>query len=92
LLFYIFYAIISKNAKGLKLLSAQREIRILDANQNELFQIPDGGYIILTQYGFDYRLRCRVIEGDMFQVDRMIFVESEFAEKMAALNTTFAPG
>jgi hypothetical protein len=36
-------------------------------------------------------MRCRVIEGDVFQADRMIFTGSEFAEKMAALNATFAP-
>jgi hypothetical protein len=72
-------------------LNAQREIRVLDVNQREIFRIPDGGCIVVTREGVDYKMRCRVIEGDMFQEDRMIFIGSDFAEKMAALGAAFAP-
>lgn len=75
------------------------EIRFIDPNYNDLFRIPDGGYIAVTRsMGEVYPntqeesiRRCRYIDECHVEIDGRCFHICQFAELQASIGATIRP-
>ena len=64
---------------------ANRDIRFIDSHYKELFRIPDGKRIIVTDHdGKTESYPCRYIDSYHTEVGRNLFHICEFAERMSA--------
>lgn len=72
--------------------NAERGIRFIDPNYNELFRIPDGGKIIITTPSGEKSERyCRYIDDYHTEIDSNLYHICEFAERMERSNNTVVP-
>ena len=71
---------------------ANRDIRFIDSHYKELFRIPDGERIIVTDRdGKTESYPCRYIDNYHTEVGRNLFHVCEFAERMEQGGCTYAP-
>ena len=71
---------------------AEQGIRFIDPNYKELFRIPDGGRIIVTNsWGEKREYSCRFIDECHTEVGNNIFHICEFAERMQQNGATYEP-
>ena len=71
---------------------ANRDIRFIDSHYKELFRIPDGERIIVTDRdGKTESYPCRYIDNYHTEVGRNLFHICEFAERMEQGGCTYAP-
>ena len=71
---------------------ANRDIRFIDSHYKELFRIPDGERIIVTDRdGKTESYPCRYIDSYHTEVGRNLFHICEFAERMEQGGCTYAP-
>lgn len=71
---------------------ANRDIRFIDSHYKELFRIPDGEHIIVTdRYGKMKSYPCRYIDDYHLEVGRNLFHICEFAERMEQDCCTYRP-
>ena len=71
---------------------ANRDIRFIDSHYKELFRIPDGEHIIITdRYGKMKSYPCRYIDDYHLEVGRNLFHICEFAERMEQDRCTYRP-
>ena len=71
---------------------AEQGIRFIDPNYKELFRIPDGGRIIVTNaWGEKREYSCRFIDECHTEVGNNIFHICEFAERMQKNGATYEP-
>ena len=71
---------------------ANRDIRFIDSHYKELFRIPDGESIIVTdRAGKTESYPCRYIDDYHLEVGRNLFHICEFAELMEQSGCTYAP-
>lgn len=73
---------------------AQNGIRIIDVNYNNLFMVPDGGYIVITEpNGTEREELCRYIDAYHFEIgnNSILMHFCEFAERMQAAGNTVRP-
>lgn len=71
---------------------ANRDIRFIDSHYKELFRIPDGERIIVTDRdGKTESYLCRYIDNYHTEVGRNLFHICEFAERMEQGGCTYAP-
>ena len=71
---------------------ANRDIRFIDSHYKELFRIPDGEHIIVTdRYGKMKSYPCRYIDDYHLEVGCNLFHICEFAERMEQGGCTYAP-
>lgn len=71
---------------------ANRDIRFVDSHYKELFRIPDGEHIIVTdRYGKMKSYPCRYIDDYHLEVGRNLFHICEFAERMEQDCCTYRP-
>jgi hypothetical protein len=69
-----------------------KEIRFIDSHYNELFKIPDGGYITLNYADGEQAVRrCKYHGETHVDVGINLYHICEFAEKMEANGTTYQP-
>ncbi|MDO4286399.1 MAG: hypothetical protein Q4C40_01580 [Eubacteriales bacterium] len=73
-------------------MSENRSIHFVDSNNRELFQIPDGGFIVrLCGNGdSDYGI-CHYLDADHMDIDGQRFSLLEFAEKMERNGISYFP-
>ena len=72
--------------------AANRDIRFIDSHYKELFRIPDGESIIVTDRdGKPESYPCRYIDEYHVEVGRNLFHICEFAERMENGGYTYAP-
>lgn len=72
--------------------SAARGIRFITPNYAELFQIPDGGKIIITNAaGEKWEALCRYIDEYHVEIGRNLYHICEFAERMQQNGSTYTP-
>ena len=68
------------------------DIRFIDSRYKELFRIPDGEHIIVTdRYGKMKSYPCRYIDDYHLEVGRNLFHICEFAERMEQDCCTYRP-
>ena len=71
---------------------AEKGIRFIDPHYKELFRIPDGGRIIVTNsWGEKREYSCRFIDECHTEVGNNIFHICEFAERMQQNGATYEP-
>ena len=71
---------------------AEQGIRFIDPNYKELFRIPDGGKIIVTNsWGEKREYSCRFIDECHTEVGNNIFHICEFVERMQQNGATYEP-
>lgn len=71
---------------------ANRDIRFIDSHYKELFRIPDGERIIVTDRdGKTESYPCRYIDNYHTEIGRNLFHICEFAERMEQGGCTYAP-
>lgn len=71
---------------------ANRDIRFIDSHYKELFRIPDGERIVVTDRdGKTESYPCRYIDNYHTEVGRNLFHICEFAERMEQGGCTYAP-
>ena len=71
---------------------ANRDIRFIDSHYKELFRIPDGERIVVTDRdGKTESYPCRYIDNYHTEVGRNLFHICEFAERMEQSGCTYAP-
>ena len=71
---------------------ANRDIRFIDSHYKELFRIPDGERIIVTDRdGKTESYPCRYIDSYHTEVGRNLFHICEFAERMQKNGATYEP-
>ena len=71
---------------------ANRDIRFIDSHYKELFRIPDGECIIVTDRdGKTESYLCRYIDNYHTEVGRNLYHICEFAERMEQGGCTYAP-
>jgi hypothetical protein len=69
-----------------------KEIRFIDSHYNELFRIPDGGYINITLDNGEILTRQCKYHGDCHvDVGSNLYHIAEFAEKMERNGNTYEP-
>lgn len=72
--------------------NANRDIRFIDSGYKELFRIPDGESIIVTDRdGKTQDYACRYIDECHLEVGRNLYHICEFAEFMERVGCTYAP-
>lgn len=70
----------------------QKPIRFVDADYNKLFELPDGGNLILTYLdGTEHARQCRRIDDYHVKVGRNVYRISEFAQLCRMNGTTIRP-
>ena len=71
---------------------ANRDIRFIDSHYKELFRIPDGEHIIITdRYGKMKSYPCRYIDDYHLEVGSNLYHICEFAERMEQNGNTVIP-
>lgn len=81
-----------KNLLDKHIEKAQRGIRFIDSQYNELFRIPDGKQIIVTDaVGEKHDFVCRYIDNYHAEVGRNLFHICEFAERMERIGGAYSP-
>ena len=71
---------------------ASRGIRFITPDYTEMFRIPDGGTIIITNNSGEEAERvCRYIDDYHMEVGRNLFHICEFAERMQCIGSSYAP-
>jgi len=69
-----------------------REIRFINANYEDLFKIPNGGYITITLNNGEQLIRqCRFHGECHVEVGNNLYHICEFAEKMERAGNTYEP-
>lgn len=72
--------------------NARRGIRFIDPHYKELFRIPDGGKIVITEPGGEQRERtCRFVEEYHTEVGSRLYHICEFAEIMERNGNSYGP-
>ena len=73
-------------------MEAKKEIRFIDSHYNELFRIPDGGYISITdRNGNLSTYKCRYIDSCHLYVGNNGYHICEFAERMEHNEAAYRP-
>lgn len=72
--------------------NAKRGIRFIDPNYKELFYIPDGGKIVITN-GLDEKMErtCRYINEYHVEIGNYLYHICEFAERMKQNGSSYEP-
>ena len=68
-----------------------KNIRFIDSKYNTLFEIKDGGEIIIKSNHHKKIYRCHYLDAYHFQISNSIFHICQFAEIMERNGTTYAP-
>ena len=69
-----------------------KEIRFIDSGYQELFRIPDGGYITITREdGEQMTRKCRHHGECHVDIGTNLFHLCEFAERMERVGSSYAP-
>ncbi len=72
--------------------NARQGIRFIDPHYKELFRIPDGGKIVITEPGGEQRERtCRFVEEYHTEVGSSLYHICEFAEIMQRCGNSYGP-
>ena len=72
--------------------NARKGIRFVDPHYKELFRIPDGGKIVITEPGGEQRERtCRFVEEYHTEVGNNLYHICEFAEVMQRCGNSYGP-
>ena len=72
--------------------NARQGIRFVDPHYKELFRIPDGGKIVITEPGGEQRERtCRFVEEYHTEVGSSLYHICEFAEIMQRNGNSYGP-
>lgn len=72
--------------------NARQGIRFVDPHYKELFRIPDGGKIVITEPGGEQRERtCRFVEEYHTEVGSSLYHICEFAEIMQRCGNSYGP-
>jgi len=67
-------------------------IRFIDSKYNELFTIPDGGYIkIQFTDGSHCTRKCKYLDDYHTEIGYNVYHICEFAEKMEAIGAKYSP-
>lgn len=69
-----------------------RDIRFIDSRYNNLFTVPDGGNVVVTQFDGEKLVRpCRFLDETHFEADHNVFHICQFAERMEENGTIYVP-
>lgn len=72
--------------------NGEREIRFIDSIYNELFKVPDGGSIIVTNFeGQRKTLTCKYIDDYHALIGGSTYHICQFAEEQERAGTTYEP-
>ena len=72
--------------------NARQGIRFVNPHYKELFRIPDGGKIVITEPGGEQRERtCRFVEEYHTEVGSSLYHICEFAEIMQRNGNSYGP-
>ena len=70
----------------------EKQIRFIDSRYNELFKLPDGGYIQIDRPDDETLFRqCKFLDEAHVQVGMNVFHICEFAERMEKIGAKYAP-
>ncbi|MBO4898617.1 MAG: hypothetical protein J5590_10005 [Clostridia bacterium] len=70
----------------------QKEIRFIDSNYNDLFKIPDGGYVsVKYPNGNTDKLQCRFIDDYHAEIGGDVYHICQWAEMMEKIGITYSP-
>jgi hypothetical protein len=73
-------------------MSENKEIRFIDSSYSELFRIPDGGSIVVTQQdGEEYIYKCRYLDETHFDINGSYRNIRQFAEMQESNGATVKP-
>lgn len=73
-------------------MSNTREIRFIDPHYNELFRIPDGGYITVTRPDGEQRIhQCQYMDETHVSVSGQCLHICQFAERMEDIGAKVEP-
>jgi hypothetical protein len=73
-------------------MNESKEIRFIDSSYNELFRVPDGGYVTLTHADGEQAVcQCKYIDSYHFYLDNDCLHICQFAEIMEGKDTTYEP-
>lgn len=68
------------------------EIRFIDSRYNQLFTVPDGGNLVVTQFDGEKAVRpCKFLDEYHFEGGHYVYHICEFAERMEQNGAVYAP-